>query len=491
MSNNRTFFKNVVAGKMTLGDIFEQVSRKHSEEETARVLISGTSLTTPSEPEMLAGWQKPFLFARFFAGYAGFLLLAYLMFTLLEDYRVYYLLLVGIPVLVPVTLLLLVWEMNVPRNISLYEVVRITALGGLLSVPAALIGFFFSGVSSATWAGLVEEPAKLLVIYMILRRKNYKYTLNGVLIGAAVGTGFALMESLFYVIDGMGQGVLLGLALCAEQVATLTDVMEAFGMVWQFGLSNGLMVAIARAVTAISGHGVFAALYGGALVKSKGEEDLQITHLLNMEFLFFFATSILLHALHNNGLDLGLPVLLNGLLPSEYIIIAAIAIALLLNMLKIGVNQAIAISVAYHDGHVTQAVNYEVLQQMSAADNNAEMSAYVTAPVKRQEQMHIYRVEFIAGPLANRKFRLLENQSITMGRDGSRNDITLHKCNKVSGIHCRISVLGDHAMVTDLNSTNGTYLDGQKLVPNQVVPVWNGSTIWLGSRDCAFRIFIQ
>ena len=66
MSNNRTFFKQVKEGHLTLKDIFSDVKRKHTPEESARVFIAGTALTTPDESEMLAGWQKPFLFARFF-----------------------------------------------------------------------------------------------------------------------------------------------------------------------------------------------------------------------------------------------------------------------------------------------------------------------------------------------------------------------------------------------------------------------------------------
>ena len=69
MSNNKTFFANARDGKMTLGDIFSEVMDRHTPEQTARVLSAGTAVTTPREEDMLATWQKPFLFARFFLGY--------------------------------------------------------------------------------------------------------------------------------------------------------------------------------------------------------------------------------------------------------------------------------------------------------------------------------------------------------------------------------------------------------------------------------------
>ena len=44
MANNRTFFKNVRAGRMSFRDIFSDVTKKHTPEENARVLIAGTPL---------------------------------------------------------------------------------------------------------------------------------------------------------------------------------------------------------------------------------------------------------------------------------------------------------------------------------------------------------------------------------------------------------------------------------------------------------------
>ena len=74
MSNNRTFFKNVKQGNMTLGDIFSDMARRHTAKETGEVLIAGTPSTTPKEADMLANWRKPFLFARFFVGFLAMLL---------------------------------------------------------------------------------------------------------------------------------------------------------------------------------------------------------------------------------------------------------------------------------------------------------------------------------------------------------------------------------------------------------------------------------
>jgi RsiW-degrading membrane proteinase PrsW (M82 family) len=466
MSNNKTFFANARDGKMTLGDIFSEVMDRHTPEQTARVLSAGTAVTTPREEDMLATWQKPFLFARFFLGYGVFLLLCYVMGTLLGHDGGYYLLLVGIPFLVPVTLLLLVWEMNVPRNISLYEVIVIVGLGGILSLIATLVLSYYSETSTAVWAGLVEEPAKLAVIYIILSRKNYKYTINGVLIGAAVGTGFAVMESLFYVLHyGVFEGIAVMMVYFEEQRMSMSEALGRFGMLMDFAIENGLYVALSRAVTSISGHGVFAALYGGALVRAKGEEEIRLPHLFRLDFLAYFAVAILLHALHNYNIQLGLPVLLNGLLPCEYIIIAAIAVALLVNAMRAGVDEAVRQGSSLNGGRLTMAVN---------RGNRGQGGVQV-------------RLKVTSGVSAGKSVSLTEGHFVTMGR-GRDCELSFPHASNVSSTHCRLEVKGGRVVITDLNSTNGTYVNGKRMPTGQVQSLQSGSVIMLANEDTTIQV---
>ena len=211
MSNYRTFFKNVQAGQMTLKDIFSDVLRKHTEEESARVFIAGTALTTPDDSEMLAGWQKPFLFARFFVICLVCMGLA----VVLGKYNPSGTdaLLIILALMPPVTVLLLAWEMNVPRSISLMEILKIVAVGGMVSLVITVLAQV-AGVElrDASWAPMIEEPAKLAVVYVLLMRKNRKYILEGVLLGMAVGTGFAVIETLGYIMTATRNGMIISLA---------------------------------------------------------------------------------------------------------------------------------------------------------------------------------------------------------------------------------------------------------------------------------------
>lgn len=480
MENNKTFFKDAKNGTLSLGELFSETMKRHSAEDTAKVLTAGTVLTTPEERDMLADWQRPFLFARFFLGWVGVLLLAFLMASLVGFTGGYYLLMVGIPFLVPTTILLLVYEMNVPRNISLYDVIKAATLGGVLSILAAAIINYYTDDYMAVWAGAVEEPAKLLVIYLILSRKNYKYALNGALIGAAVGTGFAVMESLMYVIASAGEGVYIWLEIWNADNMTLVDVLESYGTVWIDAVFYALYVAVARAVTAVSGHGIFAALYGSALVKAKGDEEIRLAHLFNPGFLVYFAVSILLHALHNYDLNLGLPVLLGGNLKSEYIIIAIIAFALLLSTLHTGVNQAVARALSLNGDRYTIAVDRDKREDLEKRQHNAGAVAYKD-----------FKLKCISGPYAGKKFRCANDQAFTIGRDSRSNAIAVPECKYVGTVHCRIEASNGRLYITDLSSRNGTYLDGQRLSANQPIHALNASVLQLGNEDCRFQVIIE
>lgn len=101
---------------------------------------------------------------------------------------------------VPLSTLLFFYEVNVRRNISLYQVLKLVFAGGILSllitsVISALIGETNEVVGLAL-AGPIEESAKLLALVLAARSLRYHYKLNGLLMGAAIGTGFAVFESM-------------------------------------------------------------------------------------------------------------------------------------------------------------------------------------------------------------------------------------------------------------------------------------------------------
>lgn len=484
MANNRTFFKNVQTGRMTLKDIFSDVKRKHTPQETARVFIAGTDLTTPTEAEMLSGWQKPFLFARFFLAIVIFLAAMLPMLLLFGDYRVCYLLMIGISVISSFTLLLLFWEMNIPRNISLYEAAKLVGIGGAISLFATFVLGMLFPTSGAVWAPLTEEPAKLLVIYLVLRKKNYKFTLNGILVGACVGTGFSFIENLYYTWNSF-EGVL-------TQGAAVGDAVIV-----------GVLTALVRAIYDLSGHGIWAALYGGALVMVKGANPVTPTHLTDLRFLKYFAISFGLHMFRNSGLTLGISIL--GIFSDAWMALVVVTVLMALPMLRKGVNEIVDYTASLNQGRVTLAVEREapIVRDVGGGSVNAvgnvpvqsgpspaetlplDSNPWVMPPVSAPKVSATLLC--VAGPYLNTTAQVMEGIPVVIGRTSGCN-LVLERCNNVSSRHCTVAMVGGRVQVTDMNSTNGTFLDGQRLQPGVPVAVSSGSILYLGTRDCAFRV---
>lgn len=77
----------------------------------------------------------------------------------------------------------------------------------------------------------------------------------------------------------------------------------------------------------------------------------------------------------------------------------------------------------------------------------------------------------------DRHFEVPLRGRVTIGRNNS-NRIVLDYERSISGTHCEIFVEGDVFKLRDLNSSNGTYIDGVRVV--DIAEVLNGSVIKLG-----------
>src|SRR5271165_5170299 len=82
----------------------------------------------------------------------------------------------------------------------------------------------------------------------------------------------------------------------------------------------------------------------------------------------------------------------------------------------------------------------------------------------------------------------IEKTSIAVGRKPD-NDIVIDNP-AVSGHHCRITLAGDTFFVEDLNSTNGVFVNGKKVMKaglkdNDVVGVVKHALVFLDDRPAA------
>ena len=95
-------------------------------------------------------------------------------------------------------------------------------------------------------------------------------------------------------------------------------------------------------------------------------------------------------------------------------------------------------------------------------------------------------VRAVRGPLAGLSWQL--QSTLSFGRDPTQSIVLPQDTRGVSRSHCVITRQGNSAVVTDLNSSYGTFLNGRRLMPNQPTPLAPNSVISLASDAIAFLV---
>ena len=92
--------------------------------------------------------------------------------------------------------------------------------------------------------------------------------------------------------------------------------------------------------------------------------------------------------------------------------------------------------------------------------SQTEISAHLEK-ISEQEPFIQEGLEFLLKDIQTGEEYPLPGVEVTVGRSGA--DINVDDP-EVSRIHCRIKLFGDRAVIVDLESTNGTYVHGKKIM---------------------------
>lgn len=285
-------------------NIFSRVFRNHSELEAERLFIVGTALTTPKISEVKETWPKPWLFARVFIiallAFAGF----YIGVSYFKNVNFIPGLIIVGAFAVPFTTLIFFWEMNAPQNIAFYRVIYVVLIGGILSMLVALLFFNIlkNNINPIT-IGIAEELAKAIIVVTFVRYRKYKYILNGLLIGAAVGAGFATFETAGYALR----------ALLSGDGANLYNTI-----LW-------------RGILAPGGHVAWAALTGAAFCRVQGDHPFKFNMLFHIKFLRVFILVVVMHALWDTPIP--------GMFPYGHIFLMAASWIVVFLLIRAGLKE--------------------------------------------------------------------------------------------------------------------------------------------------------
>lgn len=256
-------------------DMFSEVLRSRTDEEVEEYFTVGTPATTPPLEQVETNWPKPWVFFKTFTlSVMVYLAFVFAMKEFNNPKLIPGLIMTG-AFLIPVSVLIFFFEMNVVRNVSLYQVVKLVLLGGVISLILSLFLFKWTDLSSwlgAMSAGIVEEVGKAAALLLVVNNLKYRWTLNGLLFGAAVGTGFSAFES-------AGYALLSGLNYGQE---AMLDIITLRGLLSMLGL-----------------HVIWTSMVGGALWRVRGATAFSVEMVRDPRFVRIVGLAMVLHMIWN------------------------------------------------------------------------------------------------------------------------------------------------------------------------------------------------
>jgi RsiW-degrading membrane proteinase PrsW (M82 family) len=244
-------------------------------------LIVGTSLTTPALEALSTKWPKPRIFWRIFGGALATYLLLQLGFWQFGNPNLIPGLIVIGSFVVPLAIVMLFFELNTARNVSVYQVGKMFLLGGALSLFLTLIiltvipGSGSGGLLPALLTGVVEESGKALTLLLVVGAVRYRWESNGLLFGAAVGAGFAGFESAGYAF-----------------VQAMQDQ----------SVGSATLIILVRGLLAPGGHVIWTAMVGSALWKIKKDKPFSVSMLFHRTVIRRWLIAVVLHGLWDTDL---------------------------------------------------------------------------------------------------------------------------------------------------------------------------------------------
>lgn len=145
----------------------------------------------------------------------------------------------------------------------------------------------------------------------------------------------------------------------------------------------------------------------------------------------------------------------------------------------------------YEDVAPVSRQAYTPYQGQTQTAFSTTVPATAQVPVMEATPAVYGTLRLYSGPMAGKSFRFPEGTTVTLGRSRSRCQVALPDYNVVSGEHCRITICNNYINITDLGSTNGTFVNGIRLTPHKTVSARPGANIYLANNTCALRVLFE
>lgn len=188
--------------------------------------------------------------------------------------------------LIPVTYVAFFYERRQFSKVRMIDILVSFFYGGFLGTfSAAILEPIFIGkldLKGALIVGIIEELAKIIGVLILIRHKCNSLRIDGIILGAAAGMGFAALESCGY---------------------TFTTFLQGGG-----SLSSAVYTTLLRGILSPLGHGTWTAILAGTLVRQCSCGNAKI----NIKVIGVYITVVILHGLWD-----GLPYIMSAFTSSD------------------------------------------------------------------------------------------------------------------------------------------------------------------------------
>ena len=320
--------------ELRFGDLFSEAFKRHAKGDAEEIFTYGTKSTTPDIHDVSAEWPHPWVWSRVLAIMVVVVFSLVALAQLKEAAGAVPCIIILGSAAVPLSLLIFFYETNVWRNVSIAQTMSLFLVGGLLSTLTLFFDSLFGldefiGYSGNIIESLVTAIVKLTSITAIIvlalqqrsggasfMRAGKNYILNGMLIGAAIGAGFAVFDN------------------------------SAVAFSWWFdsGLEALNHAIIVLTVVSFARYVMWGAAIGGALAMTEGENGFEGDQLTNPRFLVVAVTCLVLHTLWYARLPLLDDILIFGEMLVKYAILAVVIWIVVVVLINRGISQVNEVS---------------------------------------------------------------------------------------------------------------------------------------------------
>lgn len=329
----------------SLAHFFAEIFKHHTHEEVVDFFCRGSSKTTPDLRDVSCTWPSPWVFSRVLAFFGIMIaLLYYCLSKGVVSVDAAYIMLGSMSV--PVCTMILAYELNIRRDVPFYTVIKVFMLGGVLSLlfSSFIYAQYEIQPQEAYWAGPVEESAKLFAVVLMASTYRKGSILTGVLLGCAIGAGFAVMETMDYVLgDILSNRDIYSVYNMLVKVGAPESVIKDYENAMQAYKANPNQTLLLRSILAPAAHVVWTAITAGAFwmvmgekvkakIRSVNDTSIDFSIFKNLRFLSIACIPVILHMVWNSSFG-------NEYWKVKMLAIGIIGWFVLLRLVQMGINQ--------------------------------------------------------------------------------------------------------------------------------------------------------